>query len=356
MKLKTTLFLLLSATSLSSFAIKESEVSSRFMSELVPSMKQRFQQDHFTGVDQIKINYYFSKKQNPNGVIIISTGQSEASLKWAEFLYDTKDINYDIYMIDHRGQGESGRILTSPQDFSKCHVHQFTDYVEDFTYFVKNIVQPEKYKKSFLLGHSMGGAIASGFLLENPRDVTAVILTAPMLEINTEINKDLGLIQVDVSLPNRVASLITSAAQNFHAATDFGIGQKPYNPKPEFENNKSTSSLARYLFRKDLYNSNRNLQIGGPTYNWQLEAYKYADILRNTRNLYQVPTLILQPGADTVVRGSGQDIACANSPDYCRIIRKGFEKSRHDILTETDSIRTPALNAILAYIRYFESH
>jgi lysophospholipase len=91
------------------------------------------------------------------GVLIISPGQTESSLKYAEVLYDLKDLGYSIYIIDHRGQGLSDRTLPGT---TLSHVNRFKDYVDDFTTFVKDVVHPENYRHSVIIAHSMGGANA----------------------------------------------------------------------------------------------------------------------------------------------------------------------------------------------------
>ncbi|MBY0554954.1 alpha/beta fold hydrolase [bacterium] len=341
MGFKSVLFALATSLSFSVFAIPQIELPQRFMTELVPYMQSRYQKNFFSGVNQVPINYYFHKQANPDGVIVFSPGQSESSLKYAELLYDLRDLNYDVYIIDHRGQGESGRLLPDP---IKSHVDKFSHYVDDLSYLINEIVKPQGYRRSFLMAHSMGGAIASGYLARHPKTMTAAILSSPMIEINTGYINNWG------------AGFFAGALGKVGLSTEYAPTQKPYDPQSSFKDNTVTSSPERYQIRKDLYNQHTELRIGGTTVNWLKESIEYTTKLRETKDVYQIPTVILQAGRDQFVWLRGQNKICGKSPAKCRIINVGFEKSQHEILMEVDEIRDKALSAIRAYIHYFETH
>ncbi len=51
----------------------------------------------------------------------------------------------------------------------------------------------------------------------------------------------------------------------------------------------------------------------------------------------------------------GQDRFCEQlNSENCRIVRMGFEKSQHEILMETDSIRSYAIETIRNFIHSLE--
>lgn len=324
--------------SINAFAINEAQIPARFMQELVPYMLNQYQRGQFIGQEGIKINYYFLENPGAEGVLIISPGQSESSLKYAEFLYDLKDLNYSIYIIDHRGQGYSGRMLP---DAIKSHVSKFSDYVDDFSYFVNDIVRPKGYEKSFIIAHSMGGAIASGYLAHYSKEVTGVILLAPMLQIDTGFFNN--------SSSYTIAQLLRLAGQS----ENYAPTQQPYNSKAAFKDNEVTSSRHRYKMRQSLYNDERytDLRVGGTTVKWLKEALEYTQNLRTTKNLYQIPTLLFQAGKDQKVLSRGQNDACERlSPKMCKVVRNGYEESQHEILMEVDVIRNQALQQIKDFI------
>jgi lysophospholipase len=327
---------------LTSFAVPEVELMTRLDQEILPYFKKNYHASQFIGKDQIRINFFYSKKEAPKGVIVFSPGQSESSLKYAEFLYDMKDSNYDIFIIDHRGQGNSGRLLKDPV---KSHVEKFSDYVEDFSYFVNTVVKPNKYQKSFLMAHSMGGAIAAGYLINNPKSFTAHLFLAPMFQVNTGF------------FGNSTASVLANILDFSGFSDQYAPTQKAYDPNSPFEKNTVTSSRARFEMKKHIYNLYPELRIGGTTTNWLKESLDFTFMLRyKTNQLFQSPTLLIQAGRDQFVRLEGQNRICESlNPDMCQILRSGFETSEHELLMEVDSIRNQTLAAIQSYLNYFEN-
>ncbi len=321
-------------SSVFSFAVDESMLASRFIPQLVPYVLKNFQRGQFIGADGIKINYYFQNREDVKGVIIVSPGQSESSLKYAELLYDLKDSGYALYIIDHRGQGESGRMLV---DTTRSHVNRFSDYVDDFETFVNTVVQPQLYKKSFILAHSMGGTVASGYLVKNPFAVSGVILCAPMMEIDTGLVGALG------------ADILANVLKFAGFSTQLAPKQKPYDPNEKFEDNRVTSSPVRFKMKKDLYNLYPQLRVGGTSVNWVKESLAYSTGLRQTPDIYRVPTILLQATNDTYVKARGENQACAVlSPLKCKVVK--FEGSKHEILMEKDVIRNNAMTVIQEFI------
>jgi lysophospholipase len=318
-------------------AIEEVQLPQRYAKEILPYMLNTYKRGSFAGVDRVKINYYFVQKANPDGVIVFSPGKGESSLKYAEFLYDMKDVNYSIFIIDHRGQGESGRLLPDP---IKSHVNKFSDYVDDLSQFINVVVQPHHYRRAILMAHSMGGAIASGYLSRFPREMSAAILLAPMIEINTGV--------IDNSGADFFAHLLSFVGR----ATEYSPTQGPYDPNEKFEKNTVTSSRIRFQTHMYLNNKFPQLRIGGTTVNWVRESIEYTSKLRALSDVYQIPTVLFQSGKDQFVRPAGQNQICEQlSPQKCKIIRAGFEGSQHEILSETDSIRNRGLELIKYYIK-----
>jgi len=330
---KFAIFILSLGLAVQALAIEEAKLTSNeFLNNILPYVLQHVNRGSFQGVDNKKINYYVMPAAQPKGVIVLSPGQSESSLKYSELLFDWRDLGYTIYVIDHRGQGESDRLLTDP---IKSHVVRFSDYVTDFETFVLQVVHPERYSSSFLMAHSMGGTIASGFLIRHPKTFTAAILSAPMLEINT-------------GYPQLGSYVLAAILDNPLLATDYAPTQKPYGTDT-FATNIVTSSQARYQLRVDLYDKYKGLRVGGTTNSWLHESLGYTAILRTTKNIYQIPTLMFQAGKDHLVEPRGQNVTCLqNSPQFCKLLL--FPTSQHEILMEKDAIRNQALGLIEKFI------
>lgn len=76
----------------------------------------------------------------------------ESYVKYAELAYDLFHLGFDIFIIDHRGQGRSGRMLSDPH---RGHVDHFNDYVEDLAAFWQQEIELGPWRKRYIW-HSMG--------------------------------------------------------------------------------------------------------------------------------------------------------------------------------------------------------
>lgn len=89
--------------------------------------KQR-EEGEFTGVENVPIRYVRFISPQHDKVILLCPGRIESYVKYPELAYDLFHSGYDVVIIDHRGQGRSGRLLAD----SHCgHVVEFEDYVDD---------------------------------------------------------------------------------------------------------------------------------------------------------------------------------------------------------------------------------
>lgn len=333
----TFLFLAFFALS-SAHAVFEAVLPYTWKNEKLPALKAKMKDDFFMGFKLVPIHYTSYLVPNPKGVIAISPGKGEPTDKYLELIDELSDLDFDIYVIDHRGQGLSGRLLDDP---SKAHVDEFTDYVMDFEGFIEDVVKPKNYPKSFILAHSMGGTIAAGFLRKFPHAVTGAILSSPMMRIKTPK----FFLNPKFDLDLKLAKILDL----FGKAEDYGPTQGPFQPEKFLSENDTTSSPERFAAYQELRKLNPDLQIGGTTVRWLLESLRYSKKLRQTDNVFQVPTLILQAGADQLVRPEAQNEICARSPKGpCEV--KVIANSQHEILMERDEIRYPAIKLIRQFI------
>lgn len=316
-----------------SFAVGEDKLGQIFFSDVVPYLTEKSKSDFFVGKSDKKIHYYHYAVNAPKGVIVVSPGQGEPALKYAELVYDLKDSGYDIFIIDHRGQGYSDRLISDP---GKSHVEKFSYYVDDFTFFIKTIVQLKNYRRSILIGHSMGGAIASEYLIRNPRAFNHVLLSAPMIQINTAPYPEF----VAVGLAHTLAALGKSE--------NFAPTQKPYDPNEKFPDQRSTHSWLRFRLEQELWKIYPHLPLDGTTVGWVKTSLDWSLKMRRQKNVFQVPTLLFQATEDSLVKSRGQDVICAASPGFCeKLVIQG---SYHEILVEDDRVRDQFMNHLFSIL------
>ncbi len=339
----------------------------------------------------------FGSEKGPLGALFISPGFRETALKYTELAYDLLQKGYGpIYAIDHRGQGQSSRLIDDESDFErhKGYVENFDFYANDFARFVEHAVQADggsllDSEKLYLYGHSMGGLIATRYLQDHPNPFEKSILTSPMLKIalppavvtkiqlfkagralstgtgyfNQFISKAAVFIMKNMGLikwTDYVHGIV-----NQWRAEDHPFSQQTFNGEPT---NQLTSDPHRYWFQLKIQEQHpANIPISGPTFGWV-----YQGVLSTTklfkrgswkRMLTHAKTnslsgkeknlriAIIQAGRETVVDNRGQEEFCQafnnKIEGSCHIYRNGFENSEHEPHIERDSIRNSLIDVIL---------
>lgn len=316
--------------SISAFAVKETQLKSIYFSDVIPLLTQKSQSGTFDGKLGTKIHYYKYSVQAPKGVIVVSPGQKEEALKYAEFVFDLKDQGYDIFVIDHRGQGASGRLLS---DSRKSHVENFEDYVEDFTKFILEVVRPTSYSKSLLYTHSMGGAIGAGFLENHPKVFNRVVMSAPMFKIDTK------------QYPEVVALGFSSLLIKGGMANEYAPEQKAYDPNEKFDKSTLTTSSVRFELDKQLRIKYPNLIVGGVTTRWINTSLSWTRRIRKVPFIFQIPTTIVQVSDDKWVKPEGQEEICRGSRDFCNLVE--IQGAKHGTLSERDVYRDQLMTIVI---------
>ncbi|MGL5556200.1 MAG: alpha/beta fold hydrolase, partial [Aeromonas veronii] len=159
----------------------EADVPSLYQQTLPDFWRQHAVEGEFKGKGGVTIRYAALRQAKVDRAILIVNGRVESYLKYQELAWDLWRQGYSLYLIDHRGQGMSDRMLDDPQ---KGYVDQFDDYVVDLKQFHDQIIMADQPAKLFLLAHSMGGAISARYLERWPDDIKAAVLSSPMLGIN----------------------------------------------------------------------------------------------------------------------------------------------------------------------------
>ena len=108
-------------------------------------------------------------------VIILSHGLGEYSGRYQHVAEYFNQKGISVYAPDHRGHGESPGV--------RGFIKSFDQYVCDLDQFVNYVRHIEKDKEFYLLGHSMGGLIAIGYLIQGAPYIHAAILSSPLTSI-----------------------------------------------------------------------------------------------------------------------------------------------------------------------------
>lgn len=301
-------------------------------------------QGRFAGVDGVSIAYAFIEPaERKSRAVVISSGRTEFIDKYAEVAFDLFQQGYAVYVIDHRGQGFSERLLG---DSHKGHVVDFEHYIADLHQLVTEVIAPREPLLPVLVGHSMGGAIVARFLQVHPDSASGAVLCSPMLEINT-------------GAPQRIVWPILSRIEALLSSLDkepgYVPGGVPYAAtqfNKEGRMNHLTSCEARLDYFNQQYSNFPQVQMGSPTRHWLLQAFEAMALILAEVDRIRVPVAVIVSGGDRIVREGGAiefveslgRLGSAPAP-FLRI-----EGAEHELLMESDAFRLPAMNLLLDFI------
>lgn len=298
----------------------------------------------FQGVDDIRINFVTFCQANNNKNLIIVPGRSESYIKYQELSYDLAQHGYNIFILDHRGQGLSERMLDNPH---KGYVNNFEDYAADLNTFINTYVLPHclAEKKPYLLAHSMGCAIACLYLAEHADKIQAVVLSSPMFAINTG--------KISPQIANGLISFTSKIEKIFANRACYFPGQKNHAFKA-FEDNKLSHSKTRYQIFKELYQKEKSVQLGGVTTQWLKQAHQIKDKIFNQLDKLSTPISVMQAGGDSIVDNQAQDEFCQQlhqqQPQKCPADKPLIiDGAWHELFFEQDEYRQPAIEHCLAW-------
>ncbi|WDT86537.1 alpha/beta fold hydrolase [Alteromonas sp. 009811495] len=312
----------------------EHNLATTFATQINPFWRDNVTEGAFTGKDDINVRYAYCVPESPKSTIVISSGRIESYLKYKEFIYDLYQNGFAVFILDHRGQGLSGRMTHDPQH---GYVASFDDYVDDLITFVDTIVKPLQQGELQLVCHSMGGAIGALTLIRMPNLFARAVLASPMFGIKP-------------ALPNWLANglIRTGLAVNRMKKRDSGyfFGQTPYIAFP-YSLNKLTHSKTRYSLFRELYDEEQEIQLGGVTTEWLKAAHEAMNTIESSARAITTPTLLLSADGDSIIDNKRQRRVAQQMPNTTLEI---IPRAYHELFTESDDIRERTLARVLDFL------
>ena len=150
------------------------------------------------------------ESEKPEGVVVIATGMEEASYRYDDFAKFLNKNGFNVYCIDHYGQGESvvdeSQLGIVPRSFfSKC-VRVLDDVAKKYAI---------KDKPLIILGHSMGSFMVQDFIQRyNKRPTKAVIMgtNGPNAKVLFSMGYPLARLVAKLRGENRKAKFLAGMA------------------------------------------------------------------------------------------------------------------------------------------------
>lgn len=322
----------------------EETLAAQWLQHLQP-LWQRFVHAELCTSDNTRLSYSYFLADSRSQAVVFSTGRIEMAVKYIELMHDFIAAGYSVFILDHRGQGQSARLDTDPH---LGYVADFQHYVSDFNQFITEVVQPTGHQRHLLLAHSMGAAIACRYLQQFNHPFSVAIFGSPMFGLHAG------------KLPSRLATKLVAGYGWLRAklkldSRQYFPGQTRYTAMP-FAGNPLTHSKARYQWLRQLYQLYPANQLGGVSWAWLLQAIRaMADIQLNAAN-FNVPVLLLQAADDQIVSNRAQN-------NWFKLLPATLHKqlviltgAHHEIWMEQDAIRLQAFTAINQFLTRLTAH
>jgi alpha-beta hydrolase superfamily lysophospholipase len=105
----------------------------------------------------------------PLAVLLLAHGYAEHSGRYGNLVDYFVPRGHAIYAIDHRGHGRS--------DGERVQVDSYDDYLVDLKTFHDRVRAEQPSVKLFLVGHSMGAAIATAYTARHQAELDGLVLS-----------------------------------------------------------------------------------------------------------------------------------------------------------------------------------
>ena len=125
---------------------------------------------NFIGVNDINIYHQsWTPDQTQTAVLIVAHGFAEHSGRYMNLVNYFVPKGYAVFALDHRGHGRS--------DGERVQIEKFTDYLKDLKTFFDIVRKKNPDDKIFLVGHSMGAAISTAYVIRQQHELAGLILS-----------------------------------------------------------------------------------------------------------------------------------------------------------------------------------
>lgn len=251
--------------------------------------------DHGTTRDGlIQIRRRWRPTQNTRAAVLVLHGIAEHGGRYEHVGRRLADAGLDVVACDHRGFGRSGGRRGHVDSWS-----QFSDDIEDQLAELRALDVP-----IVLLGHSMGGLMASRYAIDDRPQPDLLVLSAPALD-------------ADIRPHLRLSAPI--------------IGR--LLPTLEIREEGDPSLLSRDERVGDVFYSDP-YRVPYPTARLGLELMRAMDVVRERVGEITMPTLVLHGRDDRLVPASCSEIF-ATLPNAERRI---FDDLRHELFNEPEGL------------------
>ncbi|MBK1867858.1 alpha/beta fold hydrolase [Aestuariivirga sp. YIM B02566] len=288
-----------------------------------------------TAKDGRKLRAAYAVPNSPKGTVVLVCGRGDFIERWFETIADFVRRGFAVATFDFRGQGGSERAY---EDRYRDGLKTFSEYDDDFTSFMMQVVLPDCPPPFYAIGHSTGGLVLLRALTKRTWFERAV-LSAPLIGVDTGF------------WPLSVVRLLCAVAPKVGLGRLFLPGQSKLPIAPQnFPGNNLTSDQRRFHQATTTLAQQPDLGVGGPTFSWlnaALHALRQMNAFGKSM-VFRSPILIVAAGRDRIVDNEATRRFCAAATGVSLAV---IPEARHEILFERDSIREQFFAAFDAFTR-----
>ncbi len=113
--------------------------------------------------------------------LVVVHGLAEHGGRYLNLVNEFAPSGYGVASMDNRGHGQS--------DGRRSYINRFSDYVLDLDAYVDLVRCENPDIKLFMIGHSLGGTIATAYAELHQEKLSGLILSAPALKAGSSITK-----------------------------------------------------------------------------------------------------------------------------------------------------------------------
>ncbi len=204
------------------FAAEVARVARTTAMEAEPSVEERMdatpspqlgcrimehREGRFKGLKSLSLYYQcWLPDGEPKAVLLVVPGLAEHSGRYTNVVEYFVPKGYAVYGLDHRGHGKSEGL--------RCHVERFSDYVDDLKTFFDVIRGEYGDSKVCLVGHSMGGTIATVYSIQHQQELAGLILSGTTLKVGSSVTsvQVMAARVLSVLVPKMGVSVIDASA------------------------------------------------------------------------------------------------------------------------------------------------
>jgi lysophospholipase len=283
----------------------------------------------FKGKDGVPIHYGYWEAKDPKGTILLLHGAGESMSLHMELLFNLHERGYNVYSMDERGHGHSGRMTSDP---GRLHVNRFGDYVDDVGTLSDVVMKPNGHAKYHVIGISMGGQVAAQHALRRPQEVEKLFLSTPMLEI-----------QFPFFMASRVTLAMTGVLKWLGRATEYAPGELPPSAVKHREDDSRHSSA--YKMRSQL--EEPDIPVHGASVQWVFESTLATLQTWNKLRDLPMPVFLAKAGQDKRVRNKTIEEASLRIPNAKLI---NYEEAPHSLLRTPDATRDKVMRDLFEFL------